>query len=60
MKKLTLAIDTLHVETFQVDPAVAELRGTVQGAFSTDGVGCPKSYPYHCFPQPVSSGCGMI
>jgi hypothetical protein len=57
MKKLTLEIDSLLVETFQVNPAVAELRGTVQGN-STDGVGCPKSYPYHCLTQPISRGCG--
>lgn len=57
MKKLTLQIDALQVETFQVDPAVAEQRGTVE-AHSTDGAGCPKSYPYHCLPQPTR-GCGM-
>jgi hypothetical protein len=57
MKKLTLEIETLSVESFQVDPAVAELRGTVQGADSTDGAGCPDSYPFHCLPQ-FSRGCG--
>jgi hypothetical protein len=57
MKKLALEIDSLTVETFEVDPAVAELRGTIHGADSTDGAGCPKSYPYHCLPQP-SRGCG--
>ncbi len=59
MKKLTLEIDALRVESFQVDPAVAELRGTVQGAGSTDGVGCPKSYPFHCLPQPMTPGCAI-
>lgn len=57
MKKLTLEIDALRVETFQVDSALAELRGTVQGAGSTDGVGCPKSYPFDCGPARPTSGC---
>jgi len=57
MKKLTLDVDSLHVETFQADPAVAGVRGTVQGA-STDGVGCPKSYPYYCPPQRPTVACG--
>lgn len=56
MKKLTLEIDALQVETFQVDSAAAEQRGTVQ-AHSTDGVGCPKSYPFACGPARPTVGC---
>lgn len=59
MKKLSLQIDALRVESFEVDPAVAVVRGTVQGAGSTDGGGCPKSYPFYCFPQPLSGGCAI-
>jgi hypothetical protein len=59
MKKLTLEIEALSVETFQVDNAVDALRGTVQAAGSTDGAGCPKSYPFHCLPQPWSDSCSV-
>lgn len=57
MKKLVLDLDALSVESFEADSTVAELRGTVRGADSTDGAGCPKSYPFHCLPQPVSDSC---
>ncbi len=30
MRKTKLSLDTLHVETFETDPAAAEVRGTVQ------------------------------
>ena len=56
MKKLTLDVDALCIESFEADENVEALRGTVQGADSTDGAGCPKSYPYHCLPQ-LSRGC---
>lgn len=56
MKKLTLQIDALCVETFQVDPAVAALRGTVQGAVTTDDTDIRESYPAYCQPQPWTEG----
>lgn len=59
MKKLSLRLDALRVESFQVDAAVAELRGTIQGAGSTDGAGCPNSYPFRCPPQPWSASCAI-
>lgn len=56
MKKLALNLDELTLETFRVDDANDPWRGTVQGAESTAGDGCPDSYPFHCLPQP-SRGC---
>ncbi|HST62130.1 MAG TPA: hypothetical protein VLK84_25735 [Longimicrobium sp.] len=58
MKKLTLEIETLRVESFSVDAAVAGLRGTVQGAASA-------TYNEHscmsfCVPDPMSENvCRM-
>ena len=57
MKKLTLDLDALCLESFEVDEAAAALRGTVQGADSTATDGCPGSYPFHCVPQ-FSRNCG--
>lgn len=53
MKKLTLEIDALRVESFQVDPAVADVRGTVHGAaVTTDANTFPGSqYVSNCMPQ---------
>lgn len=57
MKKLTLEIDALHVETFQVDPAMAWQRGTVQGAGSyTYDLSCET----HCMPVPMTHGACRI
>lgn len=56
MKKLVLDLDSLAVESFEADAVTAGQRGTVE-ARSTDGAGCPKSYPFHCLPQPWSEGC---
>ncbi|HYW12393.1 MAG TPA: hypothetical protein VE871_10550 [Longimicrobium sp.] len=56
MKKLTLDIDALHVETFQVDPAVADVRGTVHGAVTTDDNTIPRSHLSNCLPQPWTEG----
>ncbi len=58
MKKLTLQIDTLRVESFPMDAAVAGLRGTVQGAASA-------TYNEHscmsfCVPDPMSEGICRI
>lgn len=54
MKKLTLDLDKLAVDSFQADAATAELRGTVRGAGTTDG----DSYVYYCVPKPFTEGCG--
>ena len=58
MKKLTLDPEALRLESFDVFDVEAE-RGTIHGADSTVGDGCPGSYPYHCLPQPTSiaDGC---
>ncbi len=58
MKKLTLQIDALRVESFQVDPAVADVRGTVQGAaVTTDANTIPASqYMSNCLAQPWTEG----
>jgi hypothetical protein len=55
MKKLTLDLEALRLESFDVDTAPDAL-GTVHGADSTATDGCPGSYPFHCLPQP-SRGC---
>jgi hypothetical protein len=55
MKKLTLDLEALRLESFDVDTAPSAL-GTVHGADSTVTDGCPGSYPFHCLPQP-SRGC---
>ena len=55
MKKLTLEIDALQVEAFQVDPAMAGPRGTVQGYFSNE-LSCVNQ----CVPVPLTHGeCGI-
>jgi hypothetical protein len=55
MKKLTLELEMLDVESFCLDDAPGA-QGTVLGAESTATDGCPASYPFHCLPQP-SRGC---
>lgn len=40
-----------------MESEVAALQVTIQGAESTDGAGCPKSYPYYCGPQRPTVGC---
>ncbi|HEX6040625.1 hypothetical protein [Longimicrobium sp.] len=59
MKKLVLDLDSLAVESFEADAVTAGQRGTVE-ARSTDGVGCPKSYPYYCGPQRPTVGCALV
>jgi hypothetical protein len=58
MKKLTLDVEMLCLESFDV-AETADVHGTVHGADSTVGDGCPNSYPYHCLPQVTSieAGC---
>jgi hypothetical protein len=57
MKKLTLDVDALRIESFHTEDALYAAGGTVHGADSSAGDGCPNSYPFHCLPQP-SRGCG--
>src|SRR5215213_1814215 len=62
MKKLTLEIDALRVETFDVEAIEPLLRGTVHGQGVTRlqsncascGGDC-SSYPYNCFCTEVAS-----
>ena len=56
MKKLTLDLDELRLESFDVDDAPEALRGTVRGADSTATDGCPGSYPFYC-PPVLTPGC---
>jgi hypothetical protein len=57
MKKLKLDLETLRLDSFEAAD-VADLGGTVHGADSSAGDGCPGSYPYHCLPQPTSIAAG--
>lgn len=57
MKKLTLQIDALRVESFQVDAAMAGLRGTVQGAATNTNEHSCMSF---CVPDPVSEAACRI
>jgi hypothetical protein len=54
MKKLTLDLDKLAVDSFEADAATAGVRGTVLGAGTTDG----DSYVNYCVPKPFTEGCG--
>jgi hypothetical protein len=55
MKKLTLKIDELHVESFRVDSDDAVIRGTVFGQ-SGQIYTCPDSVRM-CIVGPSESGC---
>ncbi|HYW12394.1 MAG TPA: hypothetical protein VE871_10555 [Longimicrobium sp.] len=57
MKKLALQIDSLRVDSFPVDAAVAGLRGTVQGAAHDTNYHSCMSF---CVPDPVSEGICRI
>ena len=53
MKKLTLDLETLAVDSFRPEAAPADARGTVRGFDWT-----VPSYPYYCYPAPETSvGC---
>jgi hypothetical protein len=47
MKKLTMKLDDLRVETFTTDAPPAE-RGTVQGHYGTTHTQSPTSCDYTC------------
>ena len=52
-KKLKLQLEDLHVDQFHTEPAAAEKRGTVHGAWDTDG-GCTGG----CTAAGCSQYCG--
>lgn len=51
MKKLTLNVDTLRVEQFQVLPAATQARGTVRGHETDEGTSCYWAY---CTGAPIT------
>ena len=59
-KKLTLKIESLRIERFEVQPAADAARGTVHG-FETQPCGPVGTYtePYRfCYPAPISEPPG--
>ena len=51
MKKLTLNVEALRVEQFQVLPAAVEARGTVRGHETDEGTSC---YWHFCNDAPIT------
>jgi hypothetical protein len=41
MKKIALALETLHVESFETTPRTEHPRGTVHGAGASEDTNCP-------------------
>jgi hypothetical protein len=59
MKKLTLAVDTLHVESFRIEGA-APAAGTVRGNDKTaafDTCGCSADYNTQCCSADYHTQC---
>lgn len=56
MKKLTLDLDSLRLDSFAPVDTPEAKGGTVRGFDSTATDGCPGSYPFHCPPQ-LTHGC---
>lgn len=52
-KKLKLTIEELHIDQFQVQPAVAAPGGTVRGFDSMNS----NSDPCHCPYMPITFSC---
>ena len=49
MKKLSLDLEALSVESFRTDATPDTVRGTVRGASETDYLGtCTQSGPFDC------------
>lgn len=53
-KKLKLKIEELHIDQFQVQPAVAAPQGTVHGFDSMDSDTAPCD---HCPYMPITFSC---
>lgn len=59
MKKLTLDIDDLQVESFDVDGGGSE-RGTVMGRQLTRDVACNTQDYYYCSQQPTLNALDVL
>ncbi len=61
-KKLTLKVEELRIEEFQMEPAVAGVRGTVRGyTYGPAACGDPSdpvySNPCYCNEAPITFTC---
>jgi len=59
MKKMTLDMDSLHVETFDTEKAAKVARGTVQGEEASVVSGCPQCAGTVAYVGSCYNGCTM-